>query len=208
MKKALLILSLFGSFFIDQINAQISTDSPHNGINASITAGSTFGKTKGSTGDFGDMYYRGSRMNVKMQVGYAYQNWVFGFSYGLNSLSITSIEVGGTAYKLTEDATMDDGLLGVYFKRYFMPLNLYACADLGFSNFRFYDADAVLQGSTERGFSWSISAGKEFLIGKQKRFGLGAYVSLSGIKCKDLPPYQSDTYSHVLPGFGVTFSFH
>jgi hypothetical protein len=208
MKKTILILSLFGSLFCDQINAQSETDSPHNGFNASLTAGSSFGKTKGSTSDFGSMYYRGSRVNVKMQIGYSFKDWAVGLSYGMNSLSINSIEVNDTAYKVEEGITMDDGLLGLYVKRYFMPLNIYACADLGFSKFTFFDGNGAAQGNTDNGFSWSISAGKEFLLGKKKRFGLGAYVSLSGIKCNDLPPFQSDTYSHVLPGFGATFTYH
>lgn len=208
MKKTILALTLFISFFLNHLSAQSDAVSPHNGFNASLTAGTSFGKTKGSTGDFGTMYYRGSRMNMKMQLGYAYKDWAFGFSFGMNSLLVSSIEVNDTAYSLTEDVSMDDGLTGLYVKRYFMPLNIYACADLGVSNFKFYDSNAELQGNTDRGFSWSISAGKEFLIGKKKRFGLGAYVSLSGIKCNDLPPYQNDTYSNVLTGLGATFSYH
>ncbi|MFN5147919.1 MAG: hypothetical protein ACK5EK_02835 [Flavobacteriia bacterium] len=208
MKKSLFAFTLMTVLFFNQLSAQSDAVSPHNGFNASLTVGSSFGKTRGSTGDFGTMYYRGSRMNMKMQLGYSYSDWAVGLSFGMNSLFVSSIEVSDTAYSLTEDVSMDDGLIGLYVKKYFMPLNIYACADLGISNFKFYDSHAELQGNTDRGFSWSISAGKEFLIGKKKRFGLGAYVSLSGIKCNDLPPYEKDTYSHVLPGLGATISYH
>jgi hypothetical protein len=208
MKKTLFALLLICSINNSYLSAQTETESPHNGFNASLTAGSTFGKTIGSTSDFGKMVFRGSRMNVKMQIGYSYRDWAAGFSYGMNSLMVGSIEVNDTAYQTTEDVSVDDGLLGLYVKRYFMPLNLYACADLGFSRFTFYDANGNAQGNTENGFSWSISVGKEFLLGQKKRFGLGAYVSLSGIKCQDLPPFSNDTYSHVLPGFGATFTYH
>lgn len=208
MKKTLYSLLFICAINGTVANAQSETDSPHNGFNASLTAGSSFGKTTGSTADFGKMVFRGSRMNIKMHIGYSYLDWAAGLSYGMNSLTVSSIEVNDTAYQTTEDISMDDGLLGVYVKRYFMPLNIYACADLGFSKFTFFDGNGAAQGNTDNGFSWSISAGKEFLLGKKKRFGLGAYVSLSGIKCNDLPPFQSDTYSHVLPGFGATFTYH
>lgn len=208
MKKTLFTISLFTGLLFNHLSAQTVEDSPHNGFNASITGGTSFGKTKGATNTFGDMYYRGSRMNVKMQFGYSYNNWAYGVSLEMNSLAVESIEVSDTAYSLTQDISMDDALVGLYIKKYFMPLNIYACADLGIAKFNFYDANGDLQGNTDRGFSWSISAGKEFLIGKKKRFGIGAYISLSGLKCNDLPPYQNDTYSHILPGLGATFSYH
>jgi len=106
------------------------------------------------------------------------------------------------------ETTIDNSPVGFYLKRYFMPINLFVTTDLGVTKFSFYDDKSKLQGETEIGFAWNVAVGKEFLIGKRKRLGLGAYLNLSGIKCHDLPPYQSDRYAYVSPGMGVVFSYH
>lgn len=210
MNKGLFTLALLGVLLFNNLYAQSTSDSPHNGFNASVTIGSTFGNTIGSKGNlvFGNTIYRGSRMNVKMQLGYSYRNWAAGFSYCYNSMAVRSIEFNDTTHKLEEDMRLIDGSFGMYIKRYFMTENLYVCADFGIGSIQVYDAQGVIQVQTERGFSWSISAGKEFLIGKKKRFGIGGYFSLSGIHCRDITDYQKLTYFHVLPGLGTTFSFH
>jgi hypothetical protein len=206
MKKILIILSIA---FLQNIYGQsLMNENEHNGLQISLFMGGGFGNTNASTNDFGDIIFRGSRMNVKFQIGYAYKNWSSGFSFSMSSLGINSIEVQNTAYGVTENWTLDDTPICYYLKRYFMPLNIFVSADLGISKFGFFDENSKLVGSTKRGFSWNLSVGKEFALGKKKRFGIGAFAGISGLKCNDLPPFDSDTYSYISPGVGLVMSWN
>lgn len=184
------IILLIVTLLFFNLQAQ-ETQETHHGFQFSIFAGGMIGDINAQIADLGgSVTMKGSRMNAKFHVGYAYHNWSAGFSFATTSMNVKSMVVGGVAYKMPIEATIDNTPVGFYFKRYFMPINIFVTTDLGISKFSFYDDKAKLQGETEIGFAWNIAVGKEILLGKRKRLGLGAYLNLSGIKCHDLPPYR------------------
>ncbi len=168
MKKTVLFLCLLAGPIVILGQNDDPRSSPHNGFQFALGIGGGFGNTDGSTGTYGDIVYRGGRTIMHINLGYAVNNWAAGFTLGMNSQNITSLEVKNAAYKVTKGWTLDGGLTGMYIRRYFMPLNVYAGASLGTAKFSFFDPDAKLQGNTENGFSWSLMAGKEFSLGKKK----------------------------------------
>lgn len=205
MKKILGIIVLFIGGIVYGQEPAVS----HDGFQSSIYLGPMFGDVKAKvTGFENTTLFKGTWMSARIQAGYAYQNWAMGLSAGINSLSWEVMVVEGQSFKAPEDYSVDCSSYGIYLKRYFMPINIFLTTDLGISKFRFYDENADLMGQSDVGFAWNVSAGKEFVIGKKKRFGLGGYVSVSGLKCKDLPPYEKDTYSYITPGLGVVFSYN
>ena len=86
MKKALLIITVVWAYNV--CGQSISNENDHNGLQISLFMGGGFGNTNASTNDFGDIVFRGSRINVKFQIGYAYKNWSSGFSFGMSSLGM------------------------------------------------------------------------------------------------------------------------
>lgn len=203
--------SLFIAFFlgVGSLCAQ-STEviDPHNGVQVSAFAGPAFGRIKGKTKDFGDIYFMGARGNGVFQIGYAYRNWAGGFSFGYSSLYVSTVEYHDTTYMTPYQSSIDNTFFGIYAKRYFMPINVFVTTDLGVSRYTIYDENSTPVAYTNRGFYWDLMVGKEFVIGKRKRFGIGPYLGVGGLKCKDLAPYDDDTYSYVAFSGGVVFSFH
>lgn len=210
MKKLLLLTfcNLFLTVFAQEQETTQDPYQPHTGFQFSLFAGGMIGDIKTNIADLGGkVIMKGSRVNAKIHLGYAYRNWAGGFSFGNTSMSIKTMEIGGVAYKSPFEMTIDNSPVGFYLKRHFMPINIFICTDLGVSKFSIYDNKAELQGETDMGFAWNISVGKEFLLGKRKRIGLGGYVNLAGLYCRDQPPFQNDNYSYVSPGMGIVFSY-
>lgn len=189
-------------------NNNNTADSPHKGIQVSVFGGSVFGNVKGKVESVGNTSIRGSILHMMMHIGYAYNDWAFGFAFSTNSLSMKTISVGDSTYTALPGWSIDNSLTGLYIKKYFMPLNIFVSAEAGIGKFTISDPDYNAVTETEKGFAWNVAAGKEFLIGKKKRWGLGAYVNVCGIKCNDVPPWQNDSYSLLAPGVGVVASLH
>lgn len=178
----------------------------HNGFQASLFMGPAFGDVNGSTGMYGNMRFKGACTHAQIHLGWAFNNWAAGFSSGINTTAVESVVVQNNTYSVVEDLSIDGGLTGIYIKRYFMPMNVFVSADLGVGTWVVTGAGNTA--STERGFAWNLSVGKEFQLGSRKRFGIGGYFNVSGLKCNDMPPYQADSYRAVLPGLGLVLSWH
>lgn len=202
-------LILFVAILVLQ-NSYSQTDhsSLHNGFQFGFYAGAGFGDVKGKTSDGINPVFRGSSMLVSFDFGYAVQDWAFGLFGSMNGLTIKTVEVNDTSYAIQPGFSMDHSISGIYVSRYFMPLNAYIKLRGGIGKFTLSDAEFNELGSTDRGFGWALVAGKEFLIGKKKLWGIGGYVSIQGIKCKDVPPFANDTYTYFAPGLGVSISYH
>jgi hypothetical protein len=205
MKKTLtFVMLLLAGTNIAQVE-----ETPFEGFQASVYVGGLIGDIRANITDLnGETRMKGSRMTTRVECGYTLNNWGIGFTVGINTMSWESAVIQGETYKAPEDYTIDCPSYGIYVKRRFMPINVFVVADLGVSRFNFYDNNSELVGQSEIGFAWNVSAGKEFLIGKRKRFGLGAYLCLTGLSCHDVPPYEEDVYKFISPGMGVVFSYH
>lgn len=202
------LLLVLGLISTGKIYAQEnSVVSPHNGFQIGLYTGGSFGDIKGKTTDGLNPVIRGSGMQFSLDIGFATSDWSVGLFSLMNSVSIKSIEVNDTAYAMQPGYTMDFNITGVYVTRYFMPINAYIRIKGGIGRFTTADAEFNELWSTDKGFGWSIMAGKDFLLGKKKRWGIGAFISLTGIKCHDLPPWSNDVYSCLAPGFGLSIAF-
>ena len=208
--KTLTALSTLASF--SPLSAQDSIRKivpvPHHGLQVSMFFGGAGGSVHANSPETGALEFKGTTTHFMMHVGYAYKNWATGFTLGFNSLEIKSFRLNNVEIDKGPLSTIDNNLTGIYITRYFMPLNLFATAELGAGKFSISDRDAKVLGETNSGFAWNLKAGKEFLLGAKKRFGVGAYVNLSGITCHDKAPYASDVYSYLAPGFGIQLSYH
>lgn len=181
---------------------------PHSGFQASLFAGSVFGKIKGKVTNIGDVSFSGSTMHMTFQLGYALNNWSFGFAFGMNSMALNTFTAHDTSYLFKPGWSMDYGLTGLYVKRYFMPINIFASLHAGIGNFTMSSIESGTNVKTERGMIWELSAGKEFFIGKKKQWGIGGYLNVTGIQCNDVPPFSNDKYKVLSPGIGAVFSYH
>jgi hypothetical protein len=206
-KRITFAFCLFLFFGFSQDNTSTDPYQPHSGFQFSIFSGGMAGSIQSNISDVGDVEMKGSRVSARFQVGYASKYWAGGFSFGSTSMAIKSMVIDGTTYSSTSNSSITSNLIGAYIKRYFMPINVFTCVDLGISKFGITDQSGTLIAATDNGFAWNIAVGKEFLVGKRKRIGLGAYVNLAGAKCHDIPPYQNDVYSFISPGMGVVLSY-
>lgn len=208
MKTISSLLFVLGIILVGNVNAQKeAVASPHDGFQFGLYVGGSYGDIKGKTSDGLNPVIRGSGTIASFDIGFAASDWSVGLFSIVNSVSIKSIEVNDTAYSMQPGYTMDFAITGVYITRYFMPLNAYVRVKGGIGKFTLSDSEFNEISTTDKGFGWSVMAGKDFLIGKKKRWGIGGFVSLTGIKCHDLPPYSTDTFKCLSPGFGLSIAF-
>lgn len=155
----------------------------------------------------GNLKYKGSRMVMGLQLGYAYKNWSAGLGVHTDGQTLKSIIRNDSSFKAKEGFMITASWPGLYIKRYFMPLNLYVMGEIGTGTFSISE-DNVDKGETESGLGWKLTVGKEFLIGKKENWGLGAFLALSGLKCYDQPPYSGDYLRYTVFSFGFSAGFH
>lgn len=213
MKKTTLViaLSLSACFNSNAQNyASKSASTSHHGFQASLYLGGAGGHVKGKIEDIGDLTIKGVTSHFTLHLGYAKSNWAGGLALGANSLSINTITLNRESLDKTGAGieSIGNSLTGIYVTKYFMPHNIFVTLEGGIGKFNLSDNEGNTTGETATGFAWDIRAGKEFLLGKKKNFGLGGYINLSGLKCHDKGERSNDIYSYVGPGLGLALSFH
>jgi hypothetical protein len=206
----LLMIALFTNVQGQEIPKETPapTPTPHRGLQVSMFIGPSFGQVNSKIKDVGNGSFEGSGLHFSMRVGYALKKWAAGFTVGFNSLNIEKININNTRIDKGNLGSIDAGLSGLYVTRYFTPYNIFATVEAGTGKFSLSDAEGKILGETNSGFSWNLKVGKEFLLGKKKKMGIGAYGCLSGIRCKDKAPNASDIYTYISPGAGISLSFH
>lgn len=165
------------------------------------------GNTNSYSNTLGNMTYKGGRMMLAFQLGYAYKNWSAGLGIHTASQTLKYIIRNDSTLNAKEGFSISATWPGIYIKRYFMPLNLYVMGEIGSGTFSISE-DNVEKGETQSGLGWKLTVGKEFIVGKKKSWGLGAFVALSGIKCYDQPPYDHDYMRQNIFSFGFSAGFH
>ena len=180
---------------------------PHKGIQCSLYFGNTWStiqaKLNGGNYSYTNLYFFSY---YGINLGYAQNNWAAGLTYGINTNIVNPPNIGDTLYN--KIGYLQNELLGVYLKRYLPRRNIFVSAEIGLGRFYLFDKNLNLYSFTKGGFSWDLKAGKEFFIGKRKKWGIGAYVNLLGIKCSDVYPHAQNTFSNYALGFGLITSFN
>ncbi|MBS3913293.1 MAG: hypothetical protein KG003_02250 [Bacteroidetes bacterium] len=207
MKSTILIATLI-IVALPIYSQKASSGDEHQGFQFTALVGPGFGNTQSTTKDFGKMIYRGGRLSMDLQIGYAYKNWGAGLAIGANQQNFSSVTVHDSTYKTKPGYSISGNLTGIYIKKYFMPINMFVSAEIGVGSISITDETSATQGETDNGLSWNVSVGKEFRLGKKQKWSLGGFAGLSGIKCHDVPPYASDTYKYLAVNFGVAVSYH
>jgi len=186
----------------------------HNGFQYSIFVGSTVGNNKANLNGTGNVvFYNVPSTNFGISIGYAINNWAFGYTCSYNDenqYSNKNLKVNRTINDtlFQNIQSIDNTFNGIYIKKYFMPNNIFVSIEAGLGRFfiiKYINYDFL---PTNDGFAWNIKAGKDFLIGKSKKYAMGGYVNLTSINCSYLVSNSKDLFSYFAPGIGLTMSFN
>jgi hypothetical protein len=182
--------------------------SPHDGFNFSVFAGAAGGKIKGEFGDSTQFAVKGSTLNFCLHLGYSINNWAMGLAITPQRMLVNSTTLNGRLNPDNKIQYMDHTTTGLYLTRYFMWINIFVTLEGGLSSLNVLYSDYTMSSQTQIGFAWNFRVGKEFILGKRKKAGLGFYANLGGLKCYDQAPFNKNYYNYLGPGAGLAFSFH
>lgn len=145
--------------------------------------------------------FSGFAMDFSFDIGGApIDNFAIAFRLQFSSLVEPNETLDGAHVSPPKHSSVDVTLVGPSFTYYFMPINIYATAAIGWASIGFDDGSD--QRGTSAGFGMTFDLGKEFWVGDQ--WGLGGALRFSWTDVTHTEHHVPVEYQFF--GWGILFS--